>query len=179
MKKEFDEKLVKDFSYLFKDRYGSIMESCLPWGIECGDGWFNIIYNLSKEIEEERLKLPKEEQKNIYIVQIKEKYGTLRYYLTSETQEMSNLISEAEDKSLITCEQCGNKGQLRGNSWLFVSCEEHSRGIEVNKYKQSFDWSFYCIRRWFIHPKYSFEYLIKDIKWKLWKIKRFIKRALK
>lgn len=54
--------------------------------------------------------------------QVKEKFGTLRFYMTAETKEMRPIIEEAERKSAVTCEQCGKKGKLRGNGWLYTAC---------------------------------------------------------
>jgi hypothetical protein len=54
--------------------------------------------------------------------QIKEKFGTLRFYLTSGTDEMWEIVAEAEKKSAFTCEQCGKPGKLRGKGWLYTAC---------------------------------------------------------
>lgn len=54
--------------------------------------------------------------------QVKEKFGTLRFYMTSQTQEMDVVIKEAERKSAITCEQCGKKGKLYSKGWCYTAC---------------------------------------------------------
>lgn len=54
--------------------------------------------------------------------QVKEKFGTLRFYMTSQTPEMDTIIAEAERKSAITCEVCGKKGRVRGRGWLYTAC---------------------------------------------------------
>lgn len=54
--------------------------------------------------------------------QIKEKYGTLRFYLTFGTDEMYNITDEAERVSATTCETCGKKGKVRGRGWLYTAC---------------------------------------------------------
>jgi hypothetical protein len=56
--------------------------------------------------------------------QVKEKFGTLRFYMISETDEMSKLISEAEAKSAITCEFCGEPGELRNTGWYITLCDK-------------------------------------------------------
>ena len=61
------------------------------------------------------------------VSQIKEKYGTLRFYMNFETSEMSEITSMAETLSEVTCEQCGQIGRLRGKGWYYVSCNEHAR----------------------------------------------------
>lgn len=59
-------------------------------------------------------------------VQVKEKFGQLRFYLSSESDEMSEYIREAEDRSAITCEECGEPGITRTDlSWHLTLCDKH------------------------------------------------------
>ena len=51
MKKELDEKLVAAFPLLYKDRHESMQETAMCWGFACGDGWFDIIWDLSSKLE--------------------------------------------------------------------------------------------------------------------------------
>jgi len=124
MKKELDEALCKDFPNLYRKRHGNMMETAMMWGFECGSGWHSIIRNLSKEVEAEILKLPEESRQYCCASQVKEKYGTLRFYMHSQTDEMDWLISEAEHKSSITCELCGKKGSIRADGWITVRCDD-------------------------------------------------------
>lgn len=55
--------------------------------------------------------------------QVKEKFGTLRFYVPQETEEMSRRIEEAEDESARTCEDCGRPGVLRFGGWLKTLCD--------------------------------------------------------
>ena len=80
-----------------------------------GDGWFKIIDELSAAI----VKL----DKNVKASQVKEKYGTLRFYTDGHTDEVDKLIDEAEAKSVVTCEVCGKPGKMRGKSWLSIRCD--------------------------------------------------------
>lgn len=126
MDKELQDKIFNDFPELYSDKDKSMLVTCMCWGIETENGWFNIIYNLSKEIEIERLKLCEEYRKLVKVVQVKEKYGTLRYYLNHETDEMSFWIREVENKSEITCEICGEFGLNKEISgWYQVLCQKH------------------------------------------------------
>ena len=56
-------------------------------------------------------------------VQVKEKFGTLRFYMTGETEEMSRLIHRAEERSAVTCEKCGKPGEYRDLGWAFTLCD--------------------------------------------------------
>lgn len=77
--------------------------------------------------------IPKWKEHPFEVIQVKEKFGGLRFYTNFETEEISKLIENAEDKSYITCEECGKPGQLRKGGWLLTLCNEHSEGREVFK----------------------------------------------
>ena len=51
MKKELDDKLVGEFPLLYKDRNASMQVTAMCWGFACGDGWFDIIWDLSSKLE--------------------------------------------------------------------------------------------------------------------------------
>jgi hypothetical protein len=173
MKKEFDEALVRDFPNLYRQRNGDLHTTAMCWGFECGNGWEPIIRNLSRELEAEILKEPESDRESLCASQVKEKFGTLRFYMHSETEEMSKIIRYYEEKSETTCEECGAKGQLRGGGWLKTTCKEHSNGQKAIKYKKSF--SFHFITKWFKYPKFALEDLISSVKWKLYKFRRLLR----
>lgn len=58
--------------------------------------------------------------------QVKEKFGTLSFYMTTGTDEIYDLIAEAEKKSAVTCEVCGEPGELRRGGWLKTLCDKHA-----------------------------------------------------
>lgn len=45
MKKELQDKLYSKYPKLFGQKDLSMQQTCMCWGIECGDGWYNIIDN--------------------------------------------------------------------------------------------------------------------------------------
>lgn len=55
--------------------------------------------------------------------QVKEKFGTLRFYMTTYDDEIENLICKAEVKSGKTCERCGKPGKLRDSGWWVTLCD--------------------------------------------------------
>jgi hypothetical protein len=130
MKDELDEKLVNAHPLLYRDRSKSMMETCMYWGFECGDGWFDLIWDLSQKLERLIQKV-KEASPTVDVnylpaaSQVKEKFGGLRFYMTTETDEMSEAIRKAEERSYTTCELCGKVGQLANTSWMVVRCKEH------------------------------------------------------
>jgi len=62
--------------------------------------------------------------------QVKEKFGGLRFYMTSATNEMWDIISEAEAKSYSICEACGQPGEEYGSGWINTLCPECISEVE-------------------------------------------------
>jgi hypothetical protein len=121
MNHERRDRIIKDHPHLFAYPPARFFE--------CGDGWLDIIEDLANKLEPLVVKwIEKNEADELSIgpcaSQIKEKYGTLSFYMLTETDEMSALIREAEKRSSITCETCGNPGSLRGEHWYYTSCED-------------------------------------------------------
>jgi len=126
MKEELDKKLVQAFPILYRQRDLSMTQTAMCWGFP-GDGWFDLIYNLSEKLEAINNKLPEGSTK-IEASQVKEKFGTLRFYTNGVPSEVFDearkLIGEAEDLSAITCEYCGKPGKQRGDGWARTRCED-------------------------------------------------------
>lgn len=93
--------------------------------IDCGVGWYSLLNWLSKRIENIILSLPEIERPYVYATQVKEKYGTLRFYMSCCDDKIEDLISQAERRSARTCEVCGSKGKLNEGPWFRVRCSEH------------------------------------------------------
>jgi hypothetical protein len=102
--------------------------------VEIGSGWNTLVYTLCNAIDSylenvnpyrERKKLEKVPQ--VVVVQIKEKFGGLRFYYDGGDEYVRGLCDMAERTSYVTCEQCGNPGVLRGGYWMHTACDIHSR----------------------------------------------------
>jgi len=124
MSPELDVYLTRKYPNLYRQRNGTIMETAMCWGFECGDGWFNLIQVASAAIEELILEMPESSRELYNASQVKEKYGSLRFYMDSETDKMSKIISLAEKQSAITCENCGKPGKISGKDWYSCRCKE-------------------------------------------------------
>jgi hypothetical protein len=61
----------------------------------------------------------------VIAVQVKEKYGTLRFYYNGGDDVVDGIVRMAEAMSAITCEVCGAPGKMLGDGWVTVRCEEH------------------------------------------------------
>ncbi|MBU1227202.1 MAG: hypothetical protein KJ698_08340 [Actinobacteria bacterium] len=90
------------------------------WGrwIRCGAGWYRILARL-----EERLRTIDPDYR---VHQIKEKFGTLRFYWTGRNYAVGKTaVADAETESARTCEVCGSPGCLRTRrGWLRTLCDD-------------------------------------------------------
>jgi hypothetical protein len=136
MSPELDEELCRKFPKIFRDRTKSMQESCMHWGFEHGDGWYNIIESLCLNIQHhtdwkrKHSTLTDEEfdaEHQPVAAQVKEKFGGLRFYMHNTDEWIDGAISLAESLSRRTCEVCGARGEQRGGGWIRTLCEEHSK----------------------------------------------------
>ena len=176
MKEELDNYLCQTYPKLFVNRHADKMETCMCWGFECGDGWFNILNQLCNNIqhhinwredsyqrdlkynsmlsdckadkwdafneyygnyrpeffEKRKIEILAEEPREIKlpcsqvtVEQVKEKFGTLRFYYTGGDDYISGLVSMAESMSGVTCETCGKPGTSTRGGWIKTACVEH------------------------------------------------------
>ena len=93
---ELQKKLYENYPKIFSDTGKPATESCMAWGIECGDGWYNIIDMLCQSVSEcytTSIRINPEDghivggepfytiyPPDVIAAQIKEKFGTLRFY---------------------------------------------------------------------------------------------------
>lgn len=113
MKQELQDKIFEDFPELF--------ELCRP---SCDDGWYDLIYTLCSQITN-HLKWNKKDDK-VQVVQVKEKFGGLRFYINGGPDEVHGMISMAEAMSYKICDVCGNKGETkRIQGWYRTTCDIH------------------------------------------------------
>ena len=159
MNPELDKKLCEKYPKIFRNRHGDPKDSPISFGIECGDGWYKVIdmlclaasnvYSTSIYVDaEDGIKLglkPNEYNKEYYLGiesphviadQIKEKFGSLRFYyhlefdpklielnVSGKYPEIEKIISRyndyfdgivhmAEILSVHTCEITGGEGEM-------------------------------------------------------------------
>ena len=51
MRKELDEQLCEKYPLIFRDRHADPSKTCMYWGFDCGDGWYNIVEALCANIQ--------------------------------------------------------------------------------------------------------------------------------
>ena len=193
MREELDKLLCEKYPKMMVNRTKPMMETCMCWGFECGDGWFNILDQLMGNIqhhidwrekqrngaikynematqakagnfdlfEEDMKALPNDEYKEkrlaeivagdfrevpnsipqVTLDQVKEKFGTLRFYYTGGDDAIDGMVRMAESMTEVTCEECGNVGERRGGGWIHTFCNpcEEKRELARKKANEEYD----------------------------------------
>jgi hypothetical protein len=127
MKQELDNQLCEKYPKIFADRHKPMTETCMCWGFECGDGWYNILDQLCNNIQHYiDWKNRKEEiVPQVVAEQVKEKFGTLRFYYRGGDDYIEGMVRMADSMSSILCEKCGATGKQRYGGWIRTLCDEH------------------------------------------------------
>lgn len=130
MNDELEKLLYTRYPKLFKNVTDPNRPMDFFWGCEHEAGWFNIVDSLCKEIVRhinwKHRDTPEDERPYPLIEQVKEKFGSLRFYVDREDSEISAMISLAEEMSSRTCEVCGCPGTLRPGGWVKTLCDKHA-----------------------------------------------------
>jgi len=107
MDTKLQNKLYKKYPKIFKQHSLSVQQSGMGWGILTGNGWYWLIDKLCESIQSfidnNPTKIPQ-----IEAVEVKEKFGGLRFYIDGAPEEIHGMIHFAEDLSYDVCEVCGN-----------------------------------------------------------------------
>jgi len=194
MRQELDKLLCEKYPKMMVNRNKDMKETCMCWGFECGDGWFNILNQLMSQIQhhidwkekqrkwaidynemaaqakagnfdlfeksmesivdqaykEKRLaeivagdfrEVPKSIPQ-VTLDQVKEKFGTLRFYYSGGDDYISGMVSLAESMTAVTCESCGNPGERRGGGWVHTYCTPCEEAREAKRAKEMEEYEF-------------------------------------
>jgi len=95
-----------------------------------GDGW--------RDLLDARIRSAQADGVTFHATQIKEKYGTLRFYwrgaLSPEARaKVEEAVNLAEARSACTCEVCGEPGPLYGPGWLTTRRTAHAEGCRLEE----------------------------------------------
>jgi hypothetical protein len=115
-----------------KIRYQNIEEQfpqLLQCGLEVNEGWLPLIWDMCEQLlaSREAINIPISKENPLHFVQIKEKFGTLRAYAVTSTEEDEKIISMFEDMSQFICDVCGDPGKIRGKHWVYTACDAHTK----------------------------------------------------
>jgi hypothetical protein len=111
--------LAKKYPEAFK--YKSPRYAFQLYGFQILDGWAKVIEPMAKYLQCHNSR----SDDKIYIAQIKEKFGGLRFYVHTPTPELIEIIDMAHELSFKVCEICGEPGKLRHGRILKTTCNAH------------------------------------------------------
>lgn len=149
MDNENTEKLFKKYPEIFGQKDLPMNQTCMCWGIDTGNGWFWLIDQLCASIQQyvnarnEGIRIRNETQSETEIkesewqveaVQVKEKFGGLRFYINGADDMVYGMIHFAERLSYSICETCGTTENVKvggdswisthGDGWIFTLCDK-------------------------------------------------------
>ncbi len=103
MDSHFENKLYERFPDLYRERTAPLESSNMPWGVQCGNGWYKIIYDLCNKIT----KIAPEGEHSPAISQIaRHDDGTLYVDVRNVSPPIADLVATAREASRLTCEYC-------------------------------------------------------------------------
>lgn len=139
MDQELQDKLYEEYPNLFSNKDKPIQESCMAWGIECGNGWYNLLSSVCWRISQhekniaDRVRIRKKHGKEndqsdldyipVKFDQIKEKFGGIRIYYSGGDDYVRGVVSLADEMSYKICEVCGNSGKPNKGGWITTLCD--------------------------------------------------------
>lgn len=94
--------------------------------LEIGEGWYNVIDKLCHWLQfntDHNSHTGKYPQ--VVAVQVKEKFGGLRFYVNGASEEQYSVISFVEFFAGSLCEVCGEPGTRRDGDWVQTLCDKH------------------------------------------------------
>ena len=120
MNKELENKLFEKYPKIFVQKDLSMIETCMCWGICCGDGWYWLIDQLCSALQ---YHTDENGFPQVEALQVKEKFGGLRFYASGIADELRGYISFAERLSDSICELCGSTEHvIQTGGWIMTRC---------------------------------------------------------
>ena len=108
--------------------------------LDVGDGWYDLLDVLCAQIQHhidwkngegnfsntKSPRKPEEKIPQLVAEQIKEKFGSLRFYACGGDEKISGMIDMIESLSCRTCEVCGSPGKSTEGGWIRTLCRRHA-----------------------------------------------------
>ena len=151
MKKKLKvQSLIKKYPKIFRQSKLPMTQTCMCWGIETDEGWYDLLDSLCSQLQWD---IDRNRYPQIEAVQVKEKFGTLRFYTSGKEGDFDRLvksgeisqkewdrrcgtqdgmISFAEFLSGSICEKCGsNQDVKQTEGWIYTRCPECMRKLRA------------------------------------------------
>ncbi len=162
MQEHLQEALADEFPFMRrglsvyeqKEKDGFVGDLYGAFGLDVGDGWYQLIRDMCGEIV--AVYEAKGAAVDLVVDQVKEKYGTLCFYYhhhkdqntpihasdglpvgssprlppgaSDLRQKVARIVDKYEEKSAHVCELCGEPGSLREDlDWMLTLCDAHYR----------------------------------------------------
>ncbi len=129
---EIWEELKKPYAHLYGRHIGD----------QVGPGWWEDLLTAFQKISDVMAQFP---GYRFRVAQIKEKFGTLRFYYDIHKlgedeeqwpmpddevrdkihQQVRDIVIELESATSKKCEECGEPGEMRNNGWIKTLCDKH------------------------------------------------------
>jgi hypothetical protein len=124
MRKELEQKFQTRWPEWFRDLYGDVTQTCLHFGFQHRDGWFDLVWRLCEQIDK-----VVGDGTPFKVAQVKQKFGGLRFYFEGGNDvihAINALTTTAEQESFHICEVCGQPGYLIGHNRTRCDVHFHS-----------------------------------------------------
>ena len=102
---KYGEDFMSRFPILFQNRNKSMQETCMCWGIEAPLGWYHILEQLCTVLEFHNMEFKDKYGIAIVADQVKEKFGTLRFYYTIRDVDKDGVIVDVCSDSRVADEE--------------------------------------------------------------------------
>lgn len=149
MENQLEEKLYRKYPKIFRQKDWPITQSCMGWGINTPNSWYSIIDNLCFCLQDHVDNGGKVYKKypfgkflarlfrnakyygrwvhkpirQVEAVQVKEKYGTLRFYTNYYDPVIDQLVMMAELMTTRICSRCGSAQDIiETTGWISFTC---------------------------------------------------------
>ena len=122
MKKKTQKEIFNNYPKIFRQHTLPPSQTAMVWGLECGEGWMNLIDTLCHDIQ---TYIDENHTEQIEATQVKQKFGGLRFYYRPYNKIIDELIHKASEDSFDTCENCGDikDVQLSKKGWITPMCK--------------------------------------------------------
>ena len=150
MNEKLQSDLVKAYPKIFKDVGGDPKVTCMADGIQCNDGWYDLLdtlcHTMQRWCDGENTRYITETDKYEFVVegdpeyvqvvasQVKEKLGELRFYVDGGDATTQGIIQMAENMSSRICELCGSPAKTnRDSGWMHTTCDSCNKRIRLER----------------------------------------------
>ena len=139
MREDLEKQLYELGPILYQEKDLPMNQTCMCWGFECPDSWFNILKDLTIELE--NINNNYKGKYECVARQVKSKYGSLRFYyylnilIKNSTEDEVKLATELDNKcqaiidkaevaTTQICCLCGKQATKVSKGWISFYCDD-------------------------------------------------------